>query len=155
QEAVNHCFGPDFVRLTYDFVGGLPGSDNPVRTGPSENERVRAFLAAGRDLMNRHTVAELDRAIICFESAIGENPNSVSARSFLAMAYMGRDVLLSDPTLTSRALTVAREAVRLAPEDPTANRALCIVCATNGLHAEAMEHGFRALEFGDRSGRAF
>ena len=76
------------------------------------------------------------------------------ARSFLAMAFMGRDLLGSSFPLAPRALQVAREAVQLAPTDPTANRGLCVVCVSNGLYAEAVDYGFRSLEFGDRSGRA-
>lgn len=148
-----HFVEADFARSIYDFIGGSDQVSS--KNQPDENERVRAFLAAGRDLMNRRTIAEVDRAIVCFESAIREDPRSTAARSFLAMAFMGRDMLLSDPTLAPRALKSAREAVALAPADPTANRALCIVSATNGLYDQAQEYGFRSLEFGDRSGRAF
>jgi len=155
QNDTDHCLSRDLVRAVYGFVGGSPESAKSAQSDATDDERVRAFVVAGRDLMSRRTVAEVDRAIVCFENAIRENPNSVAARSFLAMALMGRDFLLSDPTLAPRALRVAREAVRLAPADPTANRAMGIVCATNGLPAEALEYGFRSLEFGDRSGRAF
>jgi serine/threonine protein kinase/Flp pilus assembly protein TadD len=145
----------NFARLVYRFIGE---SDQkavaPADRSPA-NERVRAFLVAGRDLMNRRTVAELDRAIASFESAIREDPRSIDARSFLAMACMGRDLLSSDSALAPRALKLAREAVTLSPEDPTANRSLAIVCATNGLYSEAQEYAFRSLELGDRSGRAF
>ena len=126
-------------------------AEDPTMT----NERARAFFMAGRDLIGRRTVADLDRAIACFEGAIREEPGSVPARSFLAMAFMGRDLLGSNSPLAPQALQVAREAVQLAPTDSTANRALCGVCASNGLYAEAIEYGFRSLEFGDRSGRAF
>lgn len=148
-------FNHDFARAIYDFIGGSDISIAAAQNTPDENERIRAFLAAGRDLMNRRTVTDLDRAIICFESAIREDPRSISARSLLAMACMGRQMLSSDPTLAPRALKAAREAVELGPDDPMANRSLAVVCATNGLYAEAQEYALRSLELGDRSGRAF
>ena len=147
-------FDGSFAKSIYAFVEGTEKSKSPEDPA-TDNERVRAFIAAGRDLMNRRTIAELDRAIVCFESAIREDAHSISARAFLAMAYQGRDLLLADPTLAPRALKVAREAVGLGPADPTANRALNFVYATNGRYAEAQEYILRALEFGDRSGRAF
>ena len=144
---------PDLAASIYKL---LDQSTSPASAGDPTmaNERARAFLMAGRDLIGRRTIADMDRAIACFEGAIREEPRSVTARSFLAMAFMGRDLLGSSSSLAPRALQVAREAVQLAPTDPTANRGLCGVCVSNGLYAEATEYGFRSLEFGDRSGRA-
>jgi serine/threonine protein kinase/tetratricopeptide (TPR) repeat protein len=144
---------PDLAASIYKLLdqSTSPASaEDPTMT----NERARAFLMAGRDLIGRRTIADLDRAIACFEGAIREEPKSVTARSFLAMAIMGRDLLGSSSPLAPRALQVAREAVRLAPSDPTANRGLCAVCVSNGLYPDALEYGFCSLEFGDRSGRA-
>jgi serine/threonine protein kinase/tetratricopeptide (TPR) repeat protein len=154
------------VVQTLDAMPGFGGSVymliDPSNPSPSEgedpamsNNRARAFLVAGRDLMGRRTIAEMDRAIACFEGAIREEPRSISAHSFLAMAFMGRDLLSANPELAQKASQVAREAVRLAPHDPTAHRALCAILVSYGQYREALEHGFQSIEFGDRSERAF
>lgn len=132
------------------------GAQTAVAEDPVvSNERARKYFIAGRDLVGRRTTAELDRAISCLESAVREEPRSISARSFLAMACMGRDMLCTNPELAARAIQVAREAVRLAPDNPAAQLAACNVVGSYGSYHEALEHGFQAIEFGDRSERAF
>src|SRR6266481_2016191 len=132
------------------------GAHTAVAEDPvASNERARKYFVAGRDLMGHRTTAELDRAISCLENAVREEPRSISARSFLAMACMGRDMLCTNPKLAARAIQIAREAVRLAPDNPTAQLAACNVIGSYGSYREALEHGFQAIEFGDRSERAF
>jgi serine/threonine protein kinase/tetratricopeptide (TPR) repeat protein len=143
----------DIARPLYAAIESslaLPAQD-PVMG----NDRARRLFTTGTELIGRRTIADMDRAIACFEGAIREEPRSVSARSYLAMAYMGRDMLTSQPDFMEKALRLAREAVGLAPNDPTANRASCAVNVTYGKYREAIDYGFRALEFGDRSERAF
>jgi tetratricopeptide (TPR) repeat protein len=118
-------------------------------------ERARAFIVAGRDLLGRKTIADMERAIDCFDGAVREAPTSPGAKSFLAMALMGRDLLGSDGRRPARALDLAREAVKLGPDDPMTHRSLCALAASVGRRTEAIEHGLRAIELGDRSGRAF
>ena len=144
-------FGSSIYKLLDQSSAVTPLDEDPAMS----NDRARAFLTAGRDLMNRRTIAEMDRAIACFEGAIREEPRSISARSFLSMACMGRDLLSANPELARRASEVGREAVRLAPRNPTAQRALCAVLVSYGSYREALEHGFQSIEFGDRSERAF
>jgi serine/threonine protein kinase/tetratricopeptide (TPR) repeat protein len=120
-----------------------------------KDETARGYLNAGRGLLDRRTIADMDRAIACFEAAIRAAPRSVAARSYLAMAYMGRNYLLSSPQSTERAYQAAREAIALAPDDPTANRGLCYVAEAQGRYTEALEFGMRTLELGDQSERAF
>ncbi len=150
---IDSLLSPDLAASIYKLLDqstSPAAAEDPTMT----NERARAFFMAGRDLIGRRTIADMDRAIACFEGAIREEPRSVTARSFLAMALMGRDLLGSSSPLAPRALQVARDAVQLAPSDPTANRGLCLLSGSNGLYAEAIEYGYRSLEFGDRSGRA-
>ncbi|HCX31457.1 MAG TPA: hypothetical protein DHU55_17065 [Blastocatellia bacterium] len=144
-------FGTSIYKLLDQSTAAAFPSEDPAMS----NDRARAFFTAGRDLMNRRTIAEMDRAIACFEGAIREEPRSINARSFLAMACMGRDLLSAKPELAQRASDVGREAVRLAPRNPTAQRALCAVLVSYGRYREALEHGFQSIEFGDRSERAF
>jgi serine/threonine protein kinase/tetratricopeptide (TPR) repeat protein len=144
---------PDLAGLIYKLLDQK--TDSPTAEDPvMSNERARKFFLAGRDFMERRTIAELDRAISCFENAIQEEPRSISARSFLAMALKGQDSLSARPELMQRALKVAQETVALAPQDPTAHRALSGVYASNELFREALEHGFQSIELGDRSERA-
>src|SRR5438132_4693531 len=144
-------FGTPIYKLLDKSAAAAVPDEDPAML----NDRARAFFTAGRDLMNRRTISEMDRAIACFEGAIREEPRSISARSFLAMACMGRDLLSAQPELAQRASEVSREAVRLAPRNPTAQRALCAVLVSYGSYREALEHGFQSIEFGDRSERAF
>jgi tetratricopeptide (TPR) repeat protein/tRNA A-37 threonylcarbamoyl transferase component Bud32 len=144
-------FGGSVYKLIDPSNSSPPEAEDPAMS----NSRARAFLVAGRDLMERRTIAEMDRAIACFEGAIREEPRSISAHSFLAMAFMGRDLLSASPELAQKASQMAREAVRLAPHDPTAHRALCAIRVSYGHYREALEHGLQSIEFGDRSERAF
>jgi serine/threonine protein kinase/tetratricopeptide (TPR) repeat protein len=149
-QAIQEFGTPIYKLLDQSTAAAFPGEDPAML-----NDRARAFFTAGRDLINRRTISEMDRAIACFEGAIREEPRSISARSFLAMACMGRDLLSAKPELAQRASEVSREAVRLAPRNPTAQRALCAVLVSYGSYREALEHGFQSIEFGDRSERAF
>ena len=149
-QAIQGFGTPIYKLLDQSTAAAFPGEDPAML-----NDRARAFFTTGRDLMNRRTISEMDRAIACFEGAIREEPRSISARSFLAMACMGRDLLSAQPELAQRASEVGREAVRLAPRNPTAQRALCAVLVSYGSYREALEHGFQSIEFGDRSERAF
>jgi tetratricopeptide (TPR) repeat protein len=165
-EMWSHVVEADYHNAA-DILGSIPAlgqsiyralentSDNRIEDAVLTNDRARPFFITGRDLMGRRTVVEMDRAISCFEGAIREEPNSISARSLLAMAYMGKDLLRSDPKLREQALRVAREAVQIAPENSTAHRSYCAVCVSYGRYPEALEHGFRAIEYGDGSERAF
>ena len=119
------------------------------------NDTARRFFVAGRDLIGRRTIADMDRAITCFESAIGAAPRTTRARSYLAMACMGRDALSSSPPLVERALHVAQEAIALTPRDAEANRALCFIDEMEGRYGQGLEYGLRAIEYGDQSERSF
>jgi serine/threonine protein kinase/tetratricopeptide (TPR) repeat protein len=139
---------PMYTALGRGIASRLP---DPVMS----NDRARGMFTTGTDLIGRQTTMDMDRAIACFEAAIREEPQSILARSYLAMAYMGKDILTSQPDFTEKALRLARETVDLSPTDPTANRASCVVHATYGRYKDAIDYGFRALEYGDRSERAF
>lgn len=127
-----------------------------TRNDPAmENERARPFITTGQELLYRRNLPDMERAINCFEGAIENEPRSIAARCYLAFALMGRDLLRSAPALAQRGLQVAHEAAGLAPDDPTANRAVCALATSRGDYPDALEHGFRALEYGDRSERTF
>jgi serine/threonine protein kinase/tetratricopeptide (TPR) repeat protein len=141
------------IYRTLDQQNGGPigASVDPVMT----NEISRGYFSAGRGLLDRRTIPDMDRAIICFEQAARAAPYSVTARSYLALAYMGRNFLSADPKYMESAFRAAREAYAMSPEDPSPNRALCALYIETGQLDDALEHGFRALESGDPSERAF
>ena len=120
-----------------------------------KNDISRGYFLAGRGLLDRRTIPDMDRAINCFEGAIRAAPTSVAARSYLALAYMGRNFLSADPAYMESAFRSAREAYTISPNDPNPNRALCALYIATGQLDEALEHGIRALEAGDPSERAF
>jgi serine/threonine protein kinase/tetratricopeptide (TPR) repeat protein len=110
---------------------------------------ARAYYNAGRALLDRRTIPDMDRAINCFEGAIKAAPESVLARSYLALALMGRNFLTADPAYIHRAYEIAGEALKLGPNDSSGHHALCALDIVTGHFDEALEHGLRALEQGD------
>lgn len=128
--------------------------DLTKRDPANRNPLAQTYLNTGRNLMDRHTPADMDRARSCFEEAIQAEPQTVVARSYLASAYLGRYLLGGDRSSVERAFAVARDALRLSPEDPSANGALCNLDITIGRYADALEAGFRSLEYGDFTERS-
>jgi serine/threonine protein kinase/Tfp pilus assembly protein PilF len=144
------------AAVMYKALDGQVQATDSLQLDPAmTDETARGYFNAGRGLLDRRTVADMDRAIACFEAAIRAAPGSVAARSYLAMAYMGRNYLSSSSQSIERAYKAARDAIALAPDNPTASRGLCYVAEAGGHYAEALEFGLRAIELGDRSERSF
>jgi serine/threonine protein kinase/tetratricopeptide (TPR) repeat protein len=138
----------------YHFLD-TPDTGSDRRPDPALiDPTARRYFNAGRSLLDRRTIPDMDRAINCFEEAIRAAPQSVVARSYLALAYMGRTFLAANPIYIDRAYSVAKEALQISPEDSSAHRALCVIDISAGHFDEALEHGLRALEVGDPSERA-
>lgn len=110
------------------------------------NKTSSDFISAGRVLMDRRTVPDSDRAIDCFEKAIGADPSSAQAHAFLAIARIGRWFFGGRPELLQLAETAAKKAVELEPQFGGGHRALSTVLEQKGEVAEAGEEGFRAIE---------
>ena len=131
-----------------------------TQTAANRNDPVivdataRGYFNAGRSLLDRRTIPDIDRAINCFEGAIQAAPKSTMARSYLALAYMGRNFLSEDPAYTEKAYRSANEALQISSDDSSAHRALCALDISIGHFDEALEHALRALESGDPSERA-
>jgi tetratricopeptide (TPR) repeat protein/TolB-like protein/predicted Ser/Thr protein kinase len=112
------------------------------------NEAAREFLVSGRQLMFRGPVADIDRAIACFEKALQIEPRSVLGHAYLASALAGRNHYEPNAEKVARAETAAMTALRLDPESSDAHRTLAGVYYQRGQLAEALEHQFRAVEAG-------
>jgi serine/threonine protein kinase/tetratricopeptide (TPR) repeat protein len=138
------------VYHTLDKPGIISGSKpDPALRDPT----ARAYYNTGRSLLERRTIPDMDRAINCFEGAVRAAPQSVLARSYLALALMGRNFLAADPAYIDRAYAVARQAVQISPDDSSGHHALCALDIVTGHFDEALEHGLRALEQGDPTER--
>jgi serine/threonine protein kinase/tetratricopeptide (TPR) repeat protein len=119
-----------------------------------KDDVARGYFNAGRALLDRRTIPEMDRAINCFEEAVRAAPTSIAARSYLALAYLGRNFLTANPTHMKRAFAAANEALALDHDNPAPHRALCSLYTSTGQFEQALEHGLIALETGDPSERA-
>jgi tetratricopeptide (TPR) repeat protein len=134
----------------------LSGNVDPVPADEGmRNETARGYLNAGLGLLDRRTIADMDRAIACFQGAVHATPRSVAAHSYLALAYLGRNLLTRNPLFVERAFEAANEAARLSPNNSSANRSLAALHILAGHYAEALEHGFRSLEAANPGERAF
>ena len=119
----------------------------PAKIDPGmASERARPYLVKGQELLYRRTILDMDRAIACFQSAVQEEPRSITAHCYLALASMGRDYLSTTPELADRALAAINTALTLGPTDPTAHRSASAVLTSIANYPEALEHGFQALD---------
>ena len=110
------------------------------------NDTSRELIAAGRDLMMRVGVSDLDRAIECFRKALIAQPDSALAHAYLAGAANIRVNYANDPRLEALGESEAQEAIRLHPDSPDAHRALAGLLFRKGRRAEALEELMRAVE---------
>lgn len=143
-------FGGGVYRALETSTGNADPRFDPVKLDPT----AKAYFNAGRALLDRRTISDADRAIKCFENAVSAAPQSPSAHAYLALAYIGRNFLATDPSYIDRAYAAANRALRISPDDASAHRALCALDNFVGRLGEALEHGLRAIECGDPSERA-
>ncbi len=155
QDASQALNAPAMTKAIYKSLDAPAAAPNESQLDPvSTNPNARRYFQAGRELMVRRTIPDMDRAINCLEGAVREAPNSVAAQSYLALAYVGRNYLLSNPADVEKAYGAANKALQISPNDPNAHRALAFVGAVTGHHDETLEHSLCALEAGDPSERA-
>jgi tetratricopeptide (TPR) repeat protein/TolB-like protein len=152
SQSVNARKVPAAIYQSFDTPPTAPdeSSLDPVNTDPT----ALGFFRAGRELMMRRTIPDMDRAINCLEGAVRAAPNSVAAHSYLALAYVGRNYLVNNPADAENAYRAANRALQLSPNDANAHRALAFVDISTGRLDEALEHSLSALEAGDPSERA-
>ena len=129
----------------YKLIGSNQAQSS---TRPPQNKNVSDFIAAGRALLDRRSVPDVDRAIDCFEKAVATDPSSAEAHSFLAIARIGRSFLGGKPEMLQLAHMTAKKAVELDPQLGEAHRSLSIVLEQEGLLTNAREEAFRGIELG-------
>jgi tetratricopeptide (TPR) repeat protein/tRNA A-37 threonylcarbamoyl transferase component Bud32/TolB-like protein len=116
---------------------------------------ARSYLQTGRDLLDRRTRTDIERAITCFENAIAASPKSPEGYSYLALAYMGRNFIVDDPSNLQQALAAAQAALVLAPHDGMAHRSLAAVYIALAQYDKALEHSFQSIEAPQVTEKAF
>lgn len=114
-----------------------PGLSNPA---------TRETIMAGRELVFRYSLSDLDRAIDLFKQALRLEPDSSFAHAWLAKAAIGRTHFISDDSFLKLGEIEAFEAVRLSPDSSDARRALAGVFYQQGKFAEALEASLRSVE---------
>jgi serine/threonine protein kinase/tetratricopeptide (TPR) repeat protein len=110
------------------------------------NVVAREFIAAGKELADRRSGQDLDRAIQCFQKAVAAEPTSCVAHAHLALALLGRTSFLFDPVLLKNAETAALEAIRLGPNRSETHRAMAMVFEKKGEFERAQEEIYRAID---------
>ena len=154
QNAVATLDAQSMAQTLYKSLDTPPAPPNQSQTDPVDTDpTARGYFRAGRELLARRTIPDMDRAINCFKAAVRAAPNSVTAYSYLSLAYVGRNYLSSNPADIENAYGAAKKALQLSPNDPNAHRALAFVSNLTGHHEEALEHTLCALETGDQSER--
>jgi len=107
---------------------------------------AREFIEAGKELSDRRSGQDLDRAILCFEKAVAAEPASSVAHAHLAMACLGRTTFQFDVALLQKAEEAAHEAIRLGPNRSEAHRALAMVLEKKDDFEQAQNEIYRAIE---------
>ena len=112
-----------------------------------QNKTAREAIIAGRSI-HYSNAAECDRAINLFKEAIGAEPNSSLAYSYLSMATAGRNHFSADRNLLALGKQAAEQALRLSPTSAEAHRALSGVYYQEGKFSEALEQALQTTEIG-------
>jgi tetratricopeptide (TPR) repeat protein/tRNA A-37 threonylcarbamoyl transferase component Bud32 len=126
----------DWSRLSQSKTD--PGLSNPT---------TREDIIAGRELLLRYSLSDVDKAIDLFKKALRLEPDSSLAHAWLAKAAIGRTHFISDNSFFTLGEIEAFEAVRLSPDSSDARRALAGVLYQQGKFAEALEASLRSVEY--------
>ncbi|MFZ1219092.1 MAG: protein kinase [Chthoniobacterales bacterium] len=113
------------------------------------DESTRELLIAGDAVMERRTLADIDRAIELFEKAVKAQPRSALALSYLAEAQTGRSFMTGDSKYLSAGESSARKAINLNPTVAKPHEALAFVKLYQGHFRESLDETFTAYELAD------
>ncbi len=128
-----------------DFASAEPSEVDPGW----RDESARELLLAGRAVMSRRTLVDIDRAIESFQNAIYAQPESALAHSYLAELQAARAAMTGDRKAVSTADASARLALKLNPRMAETHKALCSVLFEQGRFHESLEEVFTAYELAD------
>jgi serine/threonine protein kinase/tetratricopeptide (TPR) repeat protein len=118
------------------------------------NEQARELITAGRELVFRRNVRDLNSAISCFQKAIELEPRSALAHAYLASAAATRTYYFTDANLLVSATREVRDASAMAPTSAEVMRVLSGVKYQQGQVREALEDALRAIEIGPPNARS-
>src|SRR6266496_47413 len=127
-----------------DWSTIAPSARDPGMRNPA----AREFIITGRQLIFRYTLEDFDRSISCLEKALAIEPNSALAHAYLSSSAVSRAHFVPDRQLLDRGEGEAKEALRLEPDLPEADRALAGVFYQKNDFANALEEQLRAIEVG-------
>lgn len=144
--ALSHQLAPAIYSLltANDWSAEIASKVDPAL----HNEQARELILAGRELIERRTVDDIDRAMACFRKATELVPASALARAYLASAAGTRTHFDYDVKLLENAEALAREALRLNSDMAEGHRALAGVLFQKGDFSNALEEAFRCIESG-------
>jgi serine/threonine protein kinase/tetratricopeptide (TPR) repeat protein len=103
------------------------------------NNDTREAILAGRELMLRTTLPDLERAVELLKKAVQMEPASVLAHAYLAGALAGKARYRSDGASLVVAEAEARRAVDLSPDSADAHRGLAGVLYVQGQFQQTLE----------------
>jgi tetratricopeptide (TPR) repeat protein len=112
------------------------------------NPAAAEAITAGRQLMGRYTISEIDKAIAHFQRAISLQPDSSLACFNLASAALARNHFVADRKFLELGKEAADRARQLSPDSAEAHRALAAVHFQERKLHEALEEQIVALELG-------
>ncbi|HEY5075303.1 MAG TPA: protein kinase [Pyrinomonadaceae bacterium] len=112
-----------------------------------KDKQSRELITAGRELADRRSQVDLERAENCLRRAVGLQPRSAKAHSELAKVLTLRIAYTSDRSALPAAEEAARRAIELDPGSAEAHQALAAVFYHTGLFAAALEELQQAFEY--------
>ena len=140
----------ELARPIYDILSSTDWSNLiSSKADPGlQEQNAREAILAGRDLMLRYTISDLDRAIVLFKKALREVPNSPLAHTYLAFAATARTHYIADWSYLKLGREEAIKAIQLSPTSGDAHRALASVYYQERRFTEALEEGMQTIETG-------
>jgi tetratricopeptide (TPR) repeat protein len=143
------------AKLTAANIYAILSTPKPTPIQSTENDpgwrdqNARELLLAGKAVMDRPTVVDMDRAIDLFEKAAKAEPRSALASSYLAEAHYARALVTSDLRDVAAANTSAKTAIDFNPTMAEAHKALSCALLQQGQFRESLEEAFSAYELAD------
>lgn len=112
------------------------------------NNKAKEFILAGRELMERQTLPDLDRALRCFERAVEIEPASALGCAYFASTAGTRLHFAFDPQLHNKATQAAQRAAELNTNLPEVHRALAGMSYHQGDLLRALDEAHQSIELG-------